>query len=119
MNGSSMQTNILPPSSVPDDFPRDDSPSVVAGAQPKVCVVLSAGKYVAGQTDVERQERWTICEDLAHQLLPKAEKDGETHPEHSNDVTLERMCAAVARKGWVSHSELTWLISRIQALLNW
>ncbi len=107
------------PSRVPDDFPRDDSAGVVGGAQPKVCVVLSKGKYVAGQTDVEREERWGICEDLAHQLIPRAEKDAASHPEHTHAITLERMRAAVSRQGWVSHAELTWLISRMRALLNW
>ncbi|MGF6572564.1 hypothetical protein SAMN05443245_4613 [Paraburkholderia fungorum] len=109
-----MQTNL-----VPDDFPRDSSSGVVAGAQPKICVVLSDGKYVAGQTDSEREERWDICEDLAHQLIPKARKDATEYPEHSRDVTLERVRVAVARKNWVSSSELTWLISRLRVLLNW
>lgn len=107
------------PSSVPDDFPRDATPGVVAGAQPKVCVVMSEGKYVAAQTAIEREERWCICEDLAHQLVPKAVKDATAHPEHDQDVTLERVSAAVARKGWVSEDELAWLISRLRALLNW
>ncbi|MEX3639675.1 MULTISPECIES: hypothetical protein [unclassified Paraburkholderia] len=104
---------------VPNNFPSDDSPSVVAGARPKICVVLSEGKYVAGQTDLDRKERWSICEDLAHQLIPKAESDAAAHPEHSNELTLERVRAAVARKGWVSNAELTWLISRMRVLLNW
>ncbi|ADG18185.1 conserved hypothetical protein [Paraburkholderia atlantica] len=104
---------------VPNNFPHHTSPEVVAGAQPKICVVLSEGKYVAGQTDNERRERWRICEDLAHQLMPKAEKDAAAHPEHSKDVTLDRIRAAVARKGWVSHAELKWLISRMRVLLNW
>jgi len=68
---------------------------------------------------IEREERWRICEDLAHQLVPKAVKDAMAHPEHDRDVTLERVSAAVARKGWVSEDELAWLISRLRALLNW
>lgn len=108
-----------PSISVPDDFPRDSLPAVVAGAQPKICVVLSDGNYVAGQTDAEREERWTICEDLAHQLVTKAQKDAATHPEDASDVTLERVRIAVKRKGWVSPAELTWLIVRVRALLDW
>ncbi|MFM0591384.1 hypothetical protein [Paraburkholderia dilworthii] len=106
-------------SNVPDDFPRAQTPGVVPGAQPKVCVVLSDGKYVAGQTDVEREERWSICEDLAHQLVSKAQKDAAFHPQHSADDALERVRAAVVHKGWVSSDELTWLISRLRSLLNW
>ncbi|WP_341313508.1 hypothetical protein WN982_19335 [Paraburkholderia sp. IMGN_8] len=113
-----MQTTIQP-TKVPDDFPRDDTSGIVTGAQPKICVVLSEGKYVAGQTAAEREERWNICEDLAHQLVPKALKDASAHPEQSHDVILERVRAAVARKRWVSEDELRWLIVRLRALLDW
>lgn len=109
-----MQTNL-----VPEDFPRDSSSGVVAGAQPKICVVLSDGKYVAGQTDAKREERWDTCEDLAHQLIPKARRDAALHPEHDADTTLERVRVAVARKNWLSPDELNWLISRLRVLLNW
>ncbi|MEX3956004.1 hypothetical protein [Trinickia sp. EG282A] len=107
------------PSSVPDSFPRDATHGIVAGAQQKVCAVLSDGRYVAGQTAREREERWSICEDLAQQLVPKAVKDAMAHPEHDRDATLERVRAAIARKGWVSEDELAWLISRLRVLLNW
>lgn len=107
------------PASVPDDFPRVSVPGVVAGAQPKVCAVFSEGSYFIGQTDREREERWDICEYLAHQLIPKARNDASTHPEHDADTTLERVGVAVARKYWVSPEELHWLISRLRVLLNW
>ncbi|WP_322050551.1 hypothetical protein [Paraburkholderia bannensis] len=114
MNRPTMQTCL-----VPDDFPRDNSSGIVAGAQPKICVTLSEGKYAAGQTDSMREERWSICEDLAHQLITKAQKDMAANPEHSRDVTLERIRVAVVRKGWLSPAELPWLITRLRALLNW
>ena len=103
----------------PDEFPRVNAPGIVAGAQPKVCVILSEGSYFIGQTDREREERWDICEDLAHQLIPKARKDAAAHPEHDANTTLERVRVAVARKNWVSPDELTWLISRLRKLLHW
>lgn len=113
-----MQTTTLP-ANVSDDFPRDESPGIVPGAQPKVCAVMFEGKYVAGQTAIEREERWSICEDLAHQLVPKALKEASAHPEQSQHVILERVRAAVASKGWVSDDELRWLIVRLRALLDW
>lgn len=58
-----------------DDFPRDTVTNVVPDAQPKVCVQLSHGVYVAEQTDDERHEHWLICENLARQLVPVARKD--------------------------------------------
>jgi hypothetical protein len=104
---------------VPTNFPHDISSGVVAGAQPKICVVRSGGKYLAGQTGDERRERWDICEDLAHQLIPKARKDAANHPNHDADTTLLRVRDAVARKNWVSPDELNWLVSRLRVLLNW
>jgi hypothetical protein len=103
---------------VPHDFPDYGSPGVVAGAQPKICVVRSGGNYLAGQTGDERRERWDICEDLAHQLIPKARKDAATHPNHDADTTLMRVRDAVARKNWVSPDELNWVVSRLRVLLN-
>ena len=108
----------MQPIEVPDDFPREDGICVVSGAQPKICVRESRGRYFAGQTDVEREERWTICEDLACQLVPKARKDAVAHQVHDLDATLRRVRTAVARKGWVSENELTWLIARLRTLLN-
>ncbi|CAG9217761.1 conserved hypothetical protein [Paraburkholderia tropica] len=106
-------------SDVPLDFPRRTTHGVVAGIQPKVCAVLSKGRYVAEQTDREREERWEICEDLAHQLVPKAQEDAAAHPNHDANTTLVRVRDAVARKSWVSSDELNWLMARLRALLEW
>lgn len=104
---------------VPDDFPRHALPAVVSGVQPKIGVVLSNGVYVAGQTTDERYERWDICEDLARQLAPVAEKDAARHPQHSVEDTLNRVRISVSRKGWVSEAEMDWLLPRIRTLLAW
>lgn len=104
---------------IPDDFPRRSIPAVVSGVQPKIGVVLSDGKYYAGETPEERYERWDICEDLARQLAPVAQKDAVKHPEHSVEQTLRRVRISVSQKGWVSEAELDWLLKRIRALLEW
>lgn len=103
---------------VPEDFPRVVIPAVVTGAQPKVCVREIDGRYVTGQTDEERIERWDICEDLAQQLLPVAQKDAAGHPGHAAEETLRRVRISVERKGWVSEAELDWLIRRLGVLLQ-
>lgn len=43
----------------------------------------------------------------------------QVHPSHTVEVALQRVRAAVARKGTVSPAELTWLIARLRALLDW
>lgn len=101
---------------VPNDFPRA-APGVVAGAQPKVCVVLCQdGKYREESSDEVRAERYEVCEDLAHQLCAIALKDAEEHP---HQAVLNRVTAAVQRKGWTTPSETTWLIQRLRHLLAW
>ncbi|ANC45999.1 hypothetical protein [Pandoraea pnomenusa] len=104
---------------VPEGFPRQSTPAVVSGAQPKVCVRLSHGIYVEGQADDERRERWLVCEDLANQLVSVAQRDALKHPHQSAHQILERVRVSVARKAWVSTDELTRLIRRLQALLGW
>ncbi|CAG9241413.1 conserved hypothetical protein [Paraburkholderia caribensis] len=104
---------------VPEDFPRDATPAVVSGSQPKVCAWLSKGRYLTGHANDERRERWLLCEDLASQLVRVAQKDALAHPEQSRPQTLERIQASVRRKGWVSPEELAWLVPRLQQLLDW
>jgi hypothetical protein len=102
---------------VPDDFPHERMPAVVPGVQTKVGAVLSRGRYVL-ESDEERAERYEICEDLAHQLLPKVRADAAKHPGHTLDETLERVRKAVAGNGWVSREELQWLMRRLTQLID-
>jgi hypothetical protein len=104
---------------VPDDFPRDVTPASLTGAQPKLAARITDGKFVAGLTAEERAERWTICEDLAHQLVPKAAKDAARNPDHSHDETLRRVRRAIEGKGWTERLETDWLLERLRALLDW
>ncbi|CDY74618.1 hypothetical protein BGLT_03560 [Caballeronia glathei] len=104
---------------VPDDFPRDVTPASLSGAQPKLAGRLIEGKFVAGQTDDERYERWDVCEDLAQQLVAKARKDAAKYPQHSCEVTLQRIRRAIEVKGWISVVETDWLMERLRTLLDW
>lgn len=104
---------------VPDDFPRDLTPASLSGAQPKLGARVIDGRYVVGQTDDERFERWEICEDLAQQLVAKAQKDAAKYLHHSRAVTLQRIKQAVRCKGWTSVAETEWLIERLRTLLDW
>ncbi|TIW59617.1 MAG: hypothetical protein E5V48_17175 [Mesorhizobium sp.] len=104
---------------VPDDFPRDVTPASLSGAQAKLAGRLIEGKLVVGLTEDERYERWDICEDLAQQLVGKAQKDAGRNPQHSREVTLQRLRRAIEAKGWVSVVEADWLVERLRALLHW
>ncbi|MDN7407976.1 hypothetical protein QZM42_05380 [Burkholderia vietnamiensis] len=104
---------------VPDDFPRDVTPASLSGAQMKLAGRLIDGRFVVGQTPEERAERWDLCEDLAQQLVPKAQADAAKYPNNAHAVTLQRIRNAMARKGWVTVVEMDWLIERLRVLLEW
>ena len=104
---------------VPEDFPRDVTPSSLAGAHPKLAGRLIDGKFVVGLTEEERFERWDICEDLAQQLVGVARKDASKYPENSREVTLERVRRGIEGKHWTSAVETDWLIARLRSLLEW
>jgi hypothetical protein len=104
---------------VPDDFPRDVTPASLAGRQMKFAGRLIHGKFVVGQTDEERFERWDMCEDLAQQLVAVAHKDAAKFPQHSLEVTLRRVRRGIEGKGWVSVVEADWLMERLRVLLGW
>jgi hypothetical protein len=77
------------------------------------------GRFVVGLTAEERFTRWDMCEDLAHQLVPKALKDAAKFPAHSRDVTLMRIRRAIEGKQWTERVETDWLMERLRALLGW
>ncbi|NYH24190.1 hypothetical protein [Paraburkholderia bryophila] len=95
------------------------TPASLAGAQPKLAGRLIEGRFLVGQTDEERYERWDVCEDLAQQLVAKAQNDAAKFPQNSHDVTLRRIRRAIEGKGWMTVVECDWLMVRLQTLLGW
>jgi hypothetical protein len=104
---------------VPEDCPRDVTPSSLAGAHPKLAGRLIDGKFVVGLTEEERFERWDICEDLAQQLVGVARREASKYPENTRDVTLERVRRGIEGKQWTSLVETDWLMVRLRSLLEW
>jgi len=116
-----MTMTTLP--SIPADFPRA-MPAAVAGVQPKLCVRLVAGKYVAGWTDNELQIRYANCEDLVQQLTAYVSRKATENPDWTREFNLKRLEKALAGKGksgeWdVTTDEQAWIMGRIKATLNW
>lgn len=106
---------------VPEDFPREPTPGVVSGAQPKVLVREMDGQYRSGLTDEELWTRYDGCEDLAGQLAQYA--SGKMSASGlSLDNALERvekgLRAKVTTGRWdFSPGEMAWLIKRTRELL--
>ena len=105
--------------SVPVDFPWHPMAVSLSGSQPKLAGRMIDGKFVVGLTAEERWVRWDMCEDLAHQLVPKALKDAAKFPDHSHETTLQRVRRAIEAKSWTEGLETDWLIERLRTLLAW
>lgn len=80
---------------------------------------MIGGKLVIGLTAEERFERWDLCEDLAQQLVAVAHRNAGRFPEHSREVTLQRVRRGIEGKGWTSVVETDWLMERLRILLGW
>ncbi|MFJ1260616.1 HAD domain-containing protein [Cupriavidus sp. CuC1] len=109
---------------VPTDFPRAKLVSALSGVQSKVAVALAGVQYVQPTaSDVERRERWEICEDLAQQLRDYCRRKERENPTWSREFNLGRMRSGVERKvrsgKWdISHDETAWVLERVVALLG-
>ena len=106
-------------SQVPTNFPWDPTPALLSGTQPKLAVRSIDGRFVVGLTAEERWVRWDMCEDLAQQLVAKTRQDAAKHPQHSHEVTLNRMQRAIEGKKWTARVETDWLMERLRVLLGW
>lgn len=106
-------------SQVPTNFPWDPTPALLSGTHPKLAGRMIDGRFVVGLTAEERWVRWDMCEDLAQQLVAKTLQDAAKHPQHSSEVTLNRMRRAIEGKKWTARVETDWLMERLRSLLGW
>ncbi|MGT2506884.1 hypothetical protein [Cupriavidus basilensis] len=107
---------------IPDDFPREQGPAVVSGAQPKLVLRRIDGTYFAGLTEEELWERYDICEDLAHQLAGYAARKMAEHGWLLDDA-MSRVQKSVTKKvsmrSWeFTPAEITWTMKRTRELLS-
>lgn len=109
---------------IPDDFPHGGLATAIAGVQPKLAARLVDGRYVVGETEEERLERYLICEDLAMQLSGYCRRKASENPSWTTDVVLERTRkgsdARITSGQWdISLAEMDWVMLRCKALLEW
>ncbi|SKC83700.1 hypothetical protein SAMN05445504_3712 [Burkholderia sp. CF099] len=105
---------------VPDDFPREPAPGVVAGARPKLLVREMGGLYRTGLTGEELSARYDACEDLANQLAKYASRTRDAS-DLSLDDALKRvekgLKAKVGSGQWdFSPAEIAWVMKRTHEL---
>lgn len=108
-------SNPSPTSSpIPNDFPRVRAPAALAGAQPKLAVVLQDGRYVTDFSEEELAGRYDMCADLLRQLTAYCQRKRVERPEWSNSELLAKVRRSLHTKGWdLTDGEIDWLISRV------
>lgn len=106
---------------IPDDFPREPMPGVVAGAQPKLLVHEMDGQYYTGLKDEELWTRYDVCEDLASQLAGYASRKMSASGLSLDDALgrVEKgLETKVGTSQWdFSRGEMAWLMKRTRELL--
>lgn len=110
------------PHVAPEDFPREPSPGLVPGTQPKLLVREIDGRYYTALTDEELWKRYDACEDLAGQLAEYASRKMSASG-ISLDDALERvekgLKAKVGAGQWdFSRAEIAWTLNRTRMLLS-
>jgi len=106
--------------SVPDSFPCEPCFGAVPGEQPKVLVRKAGNIYVAGQTQIERRERYEICLDLVQQLLPYCQRKRVEKPAWSMQDIVDKTHHAIRGKNWdFSGAEIEWVMTQVAQGLQW
>lgn len=106
---------------IPDNFPRPNIASGVAGTQAKIALVKYSGKfYIPGSTPPELFSRWDICEDLARHLVVKSTESKAGKRSHMSEIDiLDQYFHRLLETGWGSEDEMRWVIRRTATLLEW
>ncbi|WP_244133731.1 hypothetical protein [Burkholderia gladioli] len=122
MKFATKESMMTRPHVVPDDFPKDPSPGLVAGTQPKLLVREMDGRYYTGLTDEELWTRYDACEDLAGQLAEYASRKMSASG-LSLDGAIGRvekgLNAKVGAGQWnFSRAEIAWTLNRTRMLLS-
>ncbi|NPT38324.1 hypothetical protein [Paraburkholderia xenovorans] len=110
------------PHVVPEDFPREPSPGLLPGTQPKLLVREMDGRYYTGLTNEELWTRYDACEDLAGQLaeyaLRKMSAAGLSLDDALRQVEKGLKAKVGAGKWDFSNAEIAWMLHRTRKLLS-
>lgn len=101
------------------DFPRVEA-SALAGAQPKLATIETAGRYLPGTESIEQvQAQYQMCEDLAHQMRDYCARKLSEGAVSSQSAALARGLEGLRSKGWCTQERNVWIINRAAMLLGW
>lgn len=108
---------------VPEDYPRIDIASSLAGAQPKFSVVEYEGKfYIPGNTPPERWHDWQYSESLVQHFVkqcPETKRGKRAHMSEQDIIAQYYERAAAAGGEYGTPAQLRWAFRRVAELLHW
>lgn len=105
----------------PAAFPRERVTGSISGAQPKLLVVKVGDRFSAEVDEDEIFRRWTVCEDLVHQLCEKTVKRMREGRIADLDDYVNKLQQWLERQEWegwrVTLQEAKWMRDRIKTLV--
>lgn len=106
----------------PADFPRDDTPGAVSGAQPKLLLTKIGDRFVAGMDEGEIYRRWLVCDDMVQQLVVKTTKRMKGGRVDNLDAYVDKLRQWLESQEWdgwrLTGAEARWIRDRIRHLVN-
>lgn len=104
---------------IPDDFPIEEIPSSLAGAQPKLNLVEEDGQYYApGSSPSEVDSAFEVCSDLVLQMIPYCTRK-KSELAVTEEETLKRVLQGLINKGWCTTQQCRWIMKQVARQLNW
>jgi hypothetical protein len=107
---------------IPQDFPMREAGAGLAGAQPKLSVVESGGRYYTlGNDPPSRLKRYKLCIDLIEQfaVVARKTKAGKRRDMPEAEILAqyqERLLVA----GWdIDQREAVWIFEKVAERLGW
>ena len=107
---------------VPEDFPRIEIASSVAGFQNKLALTRHGGKYyVPGNTPDERYQQWCVCEDITQRYVIECHEWKAGKYSHlTEQELLRRYYESATRAEWrISSAQMIYAFRRVAAKLGW
>jgi hypothetical protein len=104
---------------VPDDFPDEDAPGCVSGAQPKMLLRQVEGSFGTRMPAAQRRAEWTRAEDMAQQMKAYCLRKLAEGAVRDEQGALLRGLGGLRAKPWFSDPQNLWIMRRVADLLGW
>lgn len=106
---------------IPADFPIGSHPSALAGAQPKLVVVLAADGnfYAPGTTPEQVRADYENCIDLQQQMVSYCQRKIAAAPGSEADILTVAFKKFLFKEYCSTPEQARWMFDRLAAELGW